>query len=79
MIFEKCKIGWIGTGVMGAAMCNHLLNAGHHLTIFTRNKVKAEGLISKGAVWVDTPKQVAESSDIICTMVGFPSDGICFN
>jgi 3-hydroxyisobutyrate dehydrogenase len=70
----KQKIGWIGTGVMGASMCGHLLTAGHHLTVYNRTRDKAQSLIEKGAVWADTPKAVAMQSDIIFTMVGFPDD-----
>jgi 3-hydroxyisobutyrate dehydrogenase len=70
----KLKIGWIGTGVMGASMCGHLLTAGHHLTVFNRTQDKAQSLIEKGAAWADTPKAVARQSDIIFTMVGFPDD-----
>ncbi|KAH7821513.1 putative 6-phosphogluconate dehydrogenase [Monocercomonoides exilis] len=68
------EIGWIGTGVMGFYMCEHLIKAGYHLTIFNRTKSKAEALIGLGAKWVDSPKQVAEASQIICIMVGFPYD-----
>jgi 3-hydroxyisobutyrate dehydrogenase len=67
-------IGWIGTGVMGASMCGHLLSAGHRLTIFNRTREKALHLLERGAVWADTPKAVAQQSDTIFTMVGFPDD-----
>lgn len=70
----KQKIGWIGTGVMGASMCGHLLTAGHHLTVYNRTRDKAQPLIDKGAAWADTPKAVARQSDIIFTIVGFPDD-----
>lgn len=68
------KIGWIGTGVMGASMCGHLMDAGYAATVYTRTKSKAEPLIQKGAVWADTPKEVAANSDVIFTIVGFPHD-----
>ncbi|WP_319409859.1 NAD(P)-dependent oxidoreductase [uncultured Desulfosarcina sp.] len=68
------RIGWIGTGVMGASMCGHLLNAGKRLTIFSRTREKALNLLERGAIWVDTPKAVAQNSDIVFTMVGFPDD-----
>ena len=70
----KTKIGWIGTGVMGVSMCGHLMDAGFEATIYTRTKEKAQALIDKGATWVDTPKAVAEASDVIFTIVGYPSD-----
>ncbi|MDA0835370.1 MAG: NAD(P)-dependent oxidoreductase [Planctomycetota bacterium] len=68
------RLGWIGTGVMGASMAGHLLKAGFTLTAFSRTKSKAEGLISQGAKWAATPKAVAENSDVIFSIVGFPQD-----
>ncbi len=70
----KTRIGWIGTGVMGSSMCGHLMTAGFAATVFNRTKSKAQPLIDKGAAWADTPKAVAEASDVIFTIVGFPSD-----
>lgn len=68
------RIGWIGTGVMGVSMCGHLIQAGYSATVFNRTRSKAEPLIEKGATWADTPKAVAEASDVIFSIVGFPSD-----
>ena len=68
------KVGWIGTGVMGASMVGHLIDAGFSATIYTRTKSKADALVAKGAVWAESPKAVAEASDVIFTIVGFPSD-----
>ena len=56
-------IGWIGTGVMGASMCQHFLNHGYRVTIFTRSKVKADPLIKAGGNWADSPQAVAETAD----------------
>jgi len=68
------RIGWIGTGVMGLSMCGHLINAGHRLTVFNRTRDKAGPLLEKGASWAGTPKAVAQASEIVFTMVGFPYD-----
>ena len=68
------KIGWIGTGVMGSSMCGHLIDAGYSATVFSRTKSKTESLVAKGATWADSPKAVAEASDVIFGIVGFPSD-----
>lgn len=68
------RIGWIGTGVMGASMCGHLLDAGYPLTLYTRTKAKAQSLFERGASWADSPRAVAERSTVIITMVGFPRD-----
>ena len=67
-------IGWIGTGVMGASMCGHLMDAGHPATVHTRTRAKAEGLLARGAAWAEGPRQVAEAADVIFTIVGYPSD-----
>ena len=68
------RIGWIGTGVMGASMCGHLIAAGYPVTVYNRSRDKAQALLEKGAVWADTPAAAARISDIIITMVGFPHD-----
>jgi 3-hydroxyisobutyrate dehydrogenase len=68
------KVGWIGTGVMGGSMCGHLLQKGYPVAVYTRTKARAEGLMERGAVWAGTPKAVSEQSDIVFTIVGFPSD-----
>ena len=68
------RLGWIGTGIMGRSMCGHLMAAGHEMTVFSRTKGKAADLLSRGAAWADTPRGVAEASEIVFTMVGFPAD-----
>lgn len=59
---------------MGAAMAGHLLAKGHALTTFSRTRSKAEDLLKRGARWADSPARVAEESDVVFTMVGFPRD-----
>lgn len=68
------QIGWIGTGVMGNAMCAHLIDAGHELFVFNRTRPKAQDLLDKGAIWCSGPKDVAENCQVIFTMVGYPQD-----
>jgi len=70
----KTKLGWIGTGVMGSSMCGHLLAAGFDVTVYNRTRSRAEPLLAKGAHWADTPQAVAQASDVIFTIVGFPHD-----
>lgn len=70
----KTRIGWIGTGVMGNSMCGHLIKAGFSATVYTRTPAKAEHLVNLGAKWVGSPKEVAEASDVIFAIVGFPQD-----
>ena len=68
------RIGWIGTGVMGKSMCSHILKAGYKVSVYNRTKNKADELITKGAEWCSNPKEIAEKSDIIFAIVGFPKD-----
>jgi 3-hydroxyisobutyrate dehydrogenase len=72
MIFMR--IGWIGTGIMGAAMAGHLQAAGHDLFVYNRTKEKAAQLMKNGATWCDTPAEVTFNAEVVFTMVGFPSD-----
>ena len=68
------RVGWIGTGVMGKSMCAHILKAGYNVSVYNRTKEKAKELIDMGAGWCSNPKEVAENSDIVFTIVGFPQD-----
>jgi 3-hydroxyisobutyrate dehydrogenase len=68
------KIGWIGTGVMGRWMCQHVMSKGYAATIYNRSKDKAQPLAELGARIVDSPKAVAEQSDVVFAIVGFPND-----
>lgn len=70
----KAQIGWIGTGVMGGSMCGHLIDQGYAATVYTRTREKAQPLLDKGARWADTPRELAEQSDIVFSIVGFPHD-----
>jgi 3-hydroxyisobutyrate dehydrogenase len=68
------SIAWIGTGVMGASMCRHLLAAGYPVTVYSRSRNKAEPLLADGATWASSPLEAARKADVIFTMVGFPAD-----
>lgn len=70
----KVRLGWIGTGVMGSSMCSHLLERGYQVTVFNRTRSRAEGLLGRGARWADSPREVAEQSDVVFTIVGYPHD-----
>ena len=59
---------------MGAAMAGHLLAKDQALTVFSRTRAKAEDLLQQGARWADSPAWVADESDVVFTMVGFPQD-----
>ncbi|KAL5729004.1 hypothetical protein ACHQM5_002018 [Ranunculus cassubicifolius] len=68
------RIGWIGTGVMGRSMCQHLIKAGYTLTIFTRTPSKSQPLLDLGATSAQSPSDLASKSDIVFSIVGYPSD-----
>src|SRR5438270_3794070 len=70
----KTRVGWIGTGVMGRWMCQHLMTKGYKATVYNRTRDKAAPLLEAGATWAATPKQVAEQSDVVFAIVGFPRD-----
>lgn len=62
------RIGFIGLGIMGKPMAQHLINAGHQLFLHSRSGVPAE-LTASGGTACDTPQAVAQHADIIITMV----------
>jgi len=68
------KIGWIGTGVMGAHMCMHLLKAGNQAFVHNRTKARAGDLLAAGAVWCGSPAEVARQAEVVFTIVGYPAD-----
>lgn len=70
----RTRIGWIGLGVMGRSMCGHLMDRGFSATVYTRTRSTADALLENGATWADSPKVVAEASDVIFSIVGFPDD-----
>ena len=79
------KVGIIGTGMLGEAVGLHLLDSKYEVTVYNRTKDKIENLVKHGAIAVETPKDVAEKSDIVITVVkdasavsdvAFGNDGI---
>lgn len=67
---KNTKLGWIGLGVMGDSMCQHLMAADYPMSVFTRSKDKATTVLNNGAIWCDSPAEVAKQSDVVFTMVG---------
>ncbi|CAH8392314.1 unnamed protein product [Eruca vesicaria subsp. sativa] len=68
------RIGWIGIGIMGSAMVSHILAAGYSVTIYARDVTKSTDLQTKGARTATTPRELAEKSDVVFTMVGNAND-----
>ncbi|MEJ2264453.1 MAG: NAD(P)-binding domain-containing protein, partial [Anaerolineales bacterium] len=62
-------LGFVGLGVMGGRMVKRLLEAGHPVIGYNRTKSKADWLLDAGMKWADSPRLVAEGSDVTFTMV----------
>ncbi len=73
-VTSTTRVGWVGTGVMGLSMCGHIVDQGYGVTVHSRTKRKAQPLLDKGATWADTPRAVADASDVTFAIVGFPVD-----
>lgn len=63
------KIGYVGLGTMGGRMVERLVARGHSVIAYNRTKSKAQWLVEKGVVLVDTPREVAEQVEIVFSMV----------
>lgn len=63
------ELGFVGLGVMGSRMVKRLLDAGHQVTGYNRTRSKAASLLEAGMRWADSPRQVAESSEMTLSMV----------
>ena len=74
MATKQLTVAFIGTGIMGAPIAGHILDAGYPLRVYNRTKSKADVLVERGAVWADDPITCVEGADVVFTMVGFPQD-----
>ena len=68
------RLGFIGFGVMGRPMAEHLMKAGHQLFVWSRRPPSADSLLALGATWCDSPAAVASASEIVCTNVTGSAD-----
>jgi 3-hydroxyisobutyrate dehydrogenase-like beta-hydroxyacid dehydrogenase len=68
------EIGFIGIGRMGSRMARHILEAGYDLTVNDLRKEAAVHLLEKGAKWVDTPRAMAETCDIVFSSLPSPEE-----
>jgi 3-hydroxyisobutyrate dehydrogenase len=64
------KIGWLGTGIMGAPMARHVAAAGNDVVAWNRTREKAQGI--EGVAVADSPAAAVEGAEIVVTML---SDG----
>ena len=74
------KLGFVGLGIMGGSMAKNLLNGGFELYIYNRSSQKAEALIEAGAIWCESPAEVAANVDtvLICLTNGEAVESIIF-
>lgn len=68
------KIGFIGTGVMGARMVSRLLVHGYQVQVYNRTKTKVQTLVEQGAVQAASISSLSADCDIICTCLSMPED-----
>jgi 3-hydroxyisobutyrate dehydrogenase len=69
---ENSTIGFIGLGNMGSGMTKNLQKNGFKLVVNDVRKEAADSLIANGATWANTPREVAEQSDVVVTMLPTP-------
>lgn len=68
------RIGFIGAGAMGAPMIEHLLDAGHEVTVHVRRREAATALLARGARYAASPAEAADGADFVCTNVTNTAD-----
>ena len=61
------KVGYIGLGIMGAAMARNLMKAGHELVVHNRSRAIVAALVSEGATAANSPAEVAAQVEFVCT------------
>jgi 3-hydroxyisobutyrate dehydrogenase-like beta-hydroxyacid dehydrogenase len=71
---ERQTIGFVGLGHMGGNMAARFLGAGYDVYGEARSREHAEDLVDKGLSWVDTPREVAHSADVVFTSI--PNDDV---
>jgi len=68
------KIGFIGLGTMGQHMAASLQRAGHDLVVHDLRREAAEPHLERGAIWADSPRELAERSDLVFTSLPGPPE-----
>jgi 3-hydroxyisobutyrate dehydrogenase-like beta-hydroxyacid dehydrogenase len=63
------RIGVVGLGAMGGRITSRLLSLGHEVYGTNRTKAKADALIGEGLIWCDSPRETAQSADVVISMV----------
>jgi 3-hydroxyisobutyrate dehydrogenase-like beta-hydroxyacid dehydrogenase len=68
------KVGFVGLGIMGASMASNVQKGGHELIVHDLRAEAAKPHLAAGAVWANTPRQVAEASDVVLTSLPGPPE-----
>ena len=68
------RVGFIGLGIMGMPMARNLIRAGFEVAVYDRTTSKAEQMAAEGAKKVDSPRELAEESSAVITMVSDTPD-----
>jgi 2-hydroxy-3-oxopropionate reductase len=68
------KVGFVGLGLMGRPMARNIMQAGYELTVHNRSRGKVEELATEGAEAAESPREVAENSGIVFTMLPGPPE-----
>ena len=63
MADKKQSVAFIGTGIMGAPIAGHILDAGYPVTVYNRTAAKAQPLLERGAVWAETAADAVRGAD----------------
>ena len=71
---KNAKVAFIGTGIMGAPIAEHLISAGYDVTVYNRTPEKVQRLVSLGAHAAESVTDAAKDADVVFTMVGYPTD-----
>lgn len=69
IFMEKTRVAFIGLGRMGVAMAGRLLKHGYELAVYNRTIEKAATLVSRGAIWAESPSHAVDGADAVFSMV----------
>ena len=66
------NVGFVGVGTMGSGMAMNVIKGGHHLIVHDINRDSVTEHLEAGATWADSPKEVAEQSEVVLTSLPGP-------